>query len=272
MPGQKEYAGMAEPTDTVAFGAGAGPEGGCYVPQKAAAEDGERRPEVFYPLQKNYRCTEAGTGRGDNKMETQREPLESYSYQITQEEYVGFNFELAEQSFAKQKKKAMIMGCIEIAAALLFLITLIMQPQEKNQTLYLALDVLLLVFGLYSVVFYRIVFPRQLQKAAVKQYEKNEYLQNRIQVDFYEDEVFEKSGDYENTLPYEELHGFEETDTLFKVMLTKTRCILMPKPEIEDHERLRQLFAELAEKWELPFQDSRKGQPKSPAGKDGGKG
>ena len=194
-------------------------------------------------------------------MEMEQQPIKTLSYRISLKEYLAFNFELAEQNFAKQKKKTMIMGTIEIVAAVLFLVTLLIQPGETNQTLYLLLDLLLLAFGIYSLVFYRYFFPRQLRKAAEKQYCSNDYLQHQLQVIFYPDAVYEQSGDYENTIPYQELYGFEETDTLLKVMLTKERCILIPKDEVaQDQQELRDLFQELSQKWNLQWNDRRKGQ------------
>ena len=118
-------------------------------------------------------------------MEQEMSPLAQIRYRITLEQYLDFNRSVAEQNFKKQRRKSVLMGGVEMVVGALFLVSLLaLEPQKQQQmpyfSLYLVLGFILILLGVYSVAFYKVIFPRQLVKSATKQYQKSEYLRGEI--------------------------------------------------------------------------------------------
>ena len=193
-------------------------------------------------------------------MEQEMSPLAQIRYRITLEQYLDFNRSVAEQNFKKQRRKSVLMGGVEMVVGALFLVSLLaLEPQKQQQmpyfSLYLVLGFILILLGVYSVVFYKVIFPRQLVKSATKQYQKSEYLRGEIFVAFYEDHLFEESGTYSDSVNWDKTEGFRETPTMLQVMLSGTRCILIPKKQIAGQVNdLRELFLSVAQKYDLNYQ------------------
>lgn len=184
-----------------------------------------------------------------------QQPLQSIEYTITLDQFLDFNRSVAEENYHVQRKKSVIMGIIEICVGLLFIIVLLAQKSKvENIGLFLLLGTLLACFGAYSVIFYKVIFPRQLVSSASKQYQKSEYLRGNILVEFYNDRLFEQSGTYSDSINWEETEGFRETPTLLQVMLKDTRCILIPKTQVLGQvNELKELFQKLSEVYSLPY-------------------
>ncbi len=189
-------------------------------------------------------------------MNETEKPLESIEYSITLEQYLDFNRSTAEENFKGQRRKAVTMGIIEMVIGALFVAVLLTQKNAmvEHLNLFIILGAVLVVFGAYSVVFYKVVFPRQLTASAQKQYRKSDYLQGEILVEFYDDRLFEQSGTYSDTVLWENTEGFRETPTMLQVMLQDTRCILIPKTQVLGKVNdLRELFQKKAEEYDLPY-------------------
>ena len=186
-------------------------------------------------------------------------PLAQVRYRISLEQYLDFNFSVAEQNYKAQRRKSTIMGIIEIAVGILFTLTLVMTEAEKraqigNFNLYLILGIVLVLLGLYSVVFYQVIFPKQLKKSATKTYNKSDYLKGEILLEVYEDHLFEESGTYSDSVAWGDTKGFRETPTMLQIMLGDTRCILIPKKQIPGRvNELREIFLDVAQKYDLNY-------------------
>ena len=186
---------------------------------------------------------------------TEDNPVQTIEYNITLDQFLDFNRSVAEENYHTQKKKSVIIGCIEVVVGLLFIAVLLTQKSVVERlNLFLALGVLLVFFGGYSVVFYKVIFPRQLTSSATKQYQKSDYLRGDILVKFYNDRLFEQSGSYSDTVNWEDTEGFRETPTLLQVILKDTRCILIPKTQVLSQVNdLKELFQKLSEVYNLPY-------------------
>lgn len=186
-------------------------------------------------------------------------PLAQIRYRISLEQYLDFNHSIAEQNFKAQRRKSVVMGTIEVIVGILFVISLLAQETQKRQqmnnfTLYLILGCVLIVLGLYSIIFYKLIFPRQLTKSATKQYNKSDYLRGEILVEMYEDHLFEESGTYSDSVNWEDTEGFRETPTMLQIMLKGTRCILIPKKQVPGRvNELRELFLNIAQQYDLDY-------------------
>lgn len=186
-------------------------------------------------------------------------PLAQIRYRISFEQYLDFNNSIAEQNYKAQRRKSVIMGAIEIIVGILFVVSLLTMEEYKreqmgNFILYLILGCVLIVLGLYSIVFYKIIFPRQLKKSVANQYKKSEYLRGEILIELYEDHLFEESGTYSDSVLWENTEGFRETPTMLQIMLEGTRCILIPKKQIPGRvNELREIFMKLAQQYQLDY-------------------
>lgn len=182
-------------------------------------------------------------------------PLQTIEYTITLEQFLDFNRSVAEENYHTQKKKSVAMGLVEIIIGILFIMVLIAQKNVvENMAFFLILGGLLIVFGAYSVIFYKVVFPKQLTASATKQYQKSEYLRGNILVQFYGDRLFEQSGTYSDSIEWENTEGFRETPTLLQVMLKDTRCILIPKTQVLGQvNELKEMFQKVSEVYNLPY-------------------
>ncbi len=188
-------------------------------------------------------------------MVSSEKPLQTIEYNITLEQFLDFNRSVAEENYHAQKRKSVVMGVVEIIIGILFIMVLIAQKNVvENLTLFLILGALLVLFGAYSVIFYKVVFPKQLTASATKQYQKSEYLRGNILVQFYGDRLFEQSGTYSDSIDWENTEGFRETPTLLQVMLKDTRCILIPKTQVLGQvNELKEMFQKISEVYNLPY-------------------
>ena len=92
----------------------------------------------------------------------------------------------------------------------------------------------LILLGIYGMLFYRYVFPSRLKKAAKKQYAGNPYLQNEVEFRFFEDAFREISAETDNTVDWEEVQRILYTDHLIVLMLANRRCVIIPRTSIRN--------------------------------------
>lgn len=182
-------------------------------------------------------------------------PLQTIEYKITLDQFLDFNRSVAEENYHDQKRKSVVMGLIEIVVGLLTIVVMLVQKRVVDHlSLFITLSSLLIFFGAYSVIFYKLIFPKQLTSSATKQYQKSEYLRGDILVKFYGDRLFEQSGTYSDSIEWENTEGFRETPTLLQVMLKDTRCILIPKTQVLGQvNELKELFQKISEVYNLPY-------------------
>ena len=64
-------------------------------------------------------------------------PLAQIRYHISLEQYLDFNFSVAEQNYKAQRRKSTIMGAIEIVVGVLFAVSLLMTEETKRQQMEL---------------------------------------------------------------------------------------------------------------------------------------
>ena len=85
---------------------------------------------------------------------TEDNPVQTIEYNITLEQFLDFNRSVAEENYHAQKKKSVVMGCIEVIVGLLFIVVLLTQKSMVDHlNLFLILGALLMFFGAYSIIF-----------------------------------------------------------------------------------------------------------------------
>jgi len=129
---------------------------------------------------------------------------------------------------------------------ILLLIAMIFQ--NNFESIVIVLDIFLIAIGSYSVVFYKLIFPRSLKKSATKQYNSRDYLKNEISLDFYPDKLVENSHDGLTEVFWSDIYGFKIAKDIYMIMLSEKRCIIVPKAQIEEKSYELEAFFESVSK------------------------
>lgn len=181
--------------------------------------------------------------------EKQQDAILEIKYKIPLEDYLDFNFLTVNQTFKKQKKKAFILGSIELVMGIIFLVSTIAM-QGKIDLFIMILNIGLILMGLYSISFYKYFFPKSLKKSATAQYHKNEYLRNTIHLSFYASKFVEQADDYCNDVFWEDVHSFRKSENLLMIMLSENRCVIIPKKQIpQELNEMQELFEVVSSKF-----------------------
>lgn len=167
-------------------------------------------------------------------MDEQKKPVLTLEYTIKPEEYLHFNQYFAKENFKGKKNKTTLVGAIETVVALILLYATITGGEGQFRLMLVLLSAALVAFGLYSMLFYTVIFPWSLKRAARKNYDKSEYLKNPIRQDFYPDSLVETSQGVENRFYWNEITEIRETPILYMLILEEKRTILLPKASLGD--------------------------------------
>ena len=163
----------------------------------------------------------------------QQKALFTIRQRIDEQTYEDFNFLMVEDMVKNKKRQVKVLGIIEIVIGVLFLLVTLFS-QERANWVYSLLAAVLILLGIYGMLFYRYVFPSRLKKAAKKQYAGNPYLQNEVEFRFYEDAFREISAETDNTVDWEEVQRILYTDHLIVLMLANRRCVIIPRTSIRN--------------------------------------
>ena len=166
-------------------------------------------------------------------MDEQKKPILTLEYTIQPEEYLHFNQYFAKENFQAKKNKTTLVGAIETVVALI-LLHATATGEGQYRLMLILLSAALVACGLYSMLFYTVIFPWSLKNAARKNYEKSDYLKNPIRQDFYPDSLVETSQGVENRFYWNEVSEIRETPILFMLILEEKRTILIPKSGLGD--------------------------------------
>lgn len=180
-------------------------------------------------------------------------PLFSLTYQIPLEDFIQFHMIMTADAVKKGKKKTAIIGWIEFLFAVGFMVALLTKQIEGHLFLYIAVTIMILM-GLYSILFYRVFYEKSVRKVLTKQHASTRYLQSDILLDFYEDKITEHVEDKQADTPWETIREIKTSDTLFLLMLDEKRCLLIPKNQLSEQERekLEQLLDEVSKNYGKP--------------------
>ena len=163
----------------------------------------------------------------------QQKALFTIRQRIDEQTYEDFNFLMVEDMVKNKKRQVKVLGIIEIVIGVLFLLVTLFS-QERANWVYSLLAAVLILLGIYGMLFYRYVFPGRLKKAAKKQYAGNPYLQNEVEFRFFEDAFREISAETDNTVDWEEVQRILYTDHLIVLMLANRRCVIIPRTSIRN--------------------------------------
>ena len=176
-----------------------------------------------------------------------KEPIFNLKYRISEEEYIYYNELYASESFKSKKKKANFTGTLELCTGLA-IILFVFFSDFANKQLIAILASLLIGLGIYSLLFYRVIFPNSLRKSARNFYQKSKYMANDIELFFYNNRLEEKSAETENTYKWNDVESFAKSEKLYFITLKGQRSILISKSSLGDDKYLLEEFFETISK------------------------
>lgn len=180
-------------------------------------------------------------------------PLFSLTYRIPLEDFIQFHLIMTADAVKKGKKKTAVIGWIEFLFAIGFLVALLTKQIEGHLFLYILVTVMILL-GLYSILFYRFFYQKSVRRVLTKQHASTRYLQSDILLDFYDEKITEHVDDKQADTPWETIREFKTSDTLFLLMLDEKRCLLIPKNQLteQEKEKLEQLLDKVSKNYGKP--------------------
>ncbi len=179
-------------------------------------------------------------------------PIYDLVYRITPEDYEEFNFSLVKSELEKRRKRSRMLGTLEVVVGGLMLVSMLTAKAE-SQAIYYILDVLLIIMGIYSLSFYKYIFPKKLKKAAAKNYSGNQYLNNDIHIKIYEDCVHEQSYEIDNTVSWDDFSRIQMSGSQLTMVLKSNKCIIVPLREIEDKDKLDEFMTGIHDVWGVAY-------------------
>lgn len=183
----------------------------------------------------------------NNNTNINKEPIFNLRYRISEEEYIYYNELYAGESFKSKKKKANFTGTLELCTGLA-IILFVFFSDFANKQLIAVLASLLIGLGIYSLLFYRVIFPNSLRKSAKNFYQSSKYMANDIELFFYNNRLEEKSAETENTYKWSEVESFAKSEKLYFITLKGQRSILISKSSLGDDKYLLEEFFETISK------------------------
>lgn len=181
------------------------------------------------------------------------EPVLNIEYKISLADYIYYNELYAKEAFKDKKKKSTLVGFAELITGIAIILYVFFKKFSDAQFVVL-LSSILIGLGIYSLSFYRLIFPKSLKKAATEQYEKNNYFKNNINMIFYNNRLEEKAGEFQNVYKWNNIESFAKSPKLYFITIKDKRSILIPTENLgENKDFLDQLFENLSKKYNKPF-------------------
>lgn len=160
----------------------------------------------------------------------------TYTYALTEDDYLEYNLAIASKTMKGARKKMELLGILEILIAIAVGVTFIVT--KESSAFMIILDILLVLFGLNSLCYYRLIFPRKLRKAVKSTITKSAETVAERTVTVNSQGVREVGGDKDNFIAYSEMIGVYITKTHILFMLDKIRAIVIPLKAVQNFDEL----------------------------------
>ncbi len=187
----------------------------------------------------------------------QVKPTESIittSYTIPKDEYIYYNLLYASNTLAIRRKKAYMIGGIELVTGIIILITLIMgSGGDTNQLLYIGAAVLI-GFGFYSIFFHLFVIPNSIKKQAAAQFDSGSSYAEPITLNVYNNRIEQLRSDGNIVNYWQHVKSFHQSEKIYVIYFEEGKTLLIPKKSIGDDKfMLEEIFSTIAKKYNKPF-------------------
>lgn len=175
------------------------------------------------------------------------------TYKIKEEEFRTYGIAVGKIPFERRKTRTVVTGAIETMIAILLNIYIFTHPTEKTFVYVLAVSLLFL--GIYSMVFYILMFPRILTKSITEQFKRSEYLKNEITLLFYSDRIVERSMDHEGNYFYNGLLSIWKTGGGIALNVGEKRTLLVPSSVLAQTEGLEEFIRDIAAEYSKEYKE-----------------
>ena len=125
-------------------------------------------------------------------MFTEKAPVWSASFLLTEQEFLDYNLLMTRLQRKKRRTQSFWVGLTEVIVSGAYLLFSLFM-RESRVPLLMVFAALLLILGLGNLFFTPFLIKRQLQRTVRETYEKSEYLNNPITLSFYEEGFLESS-------------------------------------------------------------------------------
>ena len=160
------------------------------------------------------------------------EPKFVLSYDISFEDYLEYNKQIAQLTVPTNKKQTIGQGVI-ITILAVFLVVYNLFFSDKNLW-YTLIGIVMIIVGLYISPFYKLVAPKMLLKSVKSAYESDQDgVKNRI-VTLTDGYFTDLPDSGYGEIKWDEVSSVLETDTQLLILFPDTRGVIIPKKEIKD--------------------------------------
>lgn len=157
------------------------------------------------------------------------EPKYLFQYKLSLEEFREYNMAVSKDNIEADKKRKRIYGIICLLGAVAFAVmTYLNWADSYARQTYIVATVLLTILGLYTVLFYKLFFEKQLEKGSQKYYDNSVYLQNPITQGFYEDGILEKAAPRDGFFTWDKFNRAWRSENLFYLEFNLANQLMLP--------------------------------------------
>lgn len=176
-------------------------------------------------------------------------PLFTTVYRIPRETYQRFNLALTMKSYEKNVKKTTRQGLVELAVAVAVTLWVLSQPQKPQ--IVILLCVALMGLGLYSLTFYRHIFPRALFRTAGEKYDKSNYLQNDITLQWFADGMQEQVLEQNAKHLWASATKVWDGDGYYAIEFGRERTLILPYSAMENGSQVAAMVQEKSKIYDI---------------------
>lgn len=160
-------------------------------------------------------------------------PLFESTYNVSQTDYIDFNWLLLGDDIIAKKKKANITGwCMLIVSILLGVQTVIFN--KYNQYILDLLIVFVFFIGIYDILFYKKIFPKSLKKNAIKVYQTTRFAKGCITLKLFDKHLVETSCEGDVDMLFSTVDAKYENDKLLVLFFNNRRTVIINKNSVSD--------------------------------------
>lgn len=161
------------------------------------------------------------------------EPIYTLTQTTSFDTFKTLNHHLENKILGKSKKRTKFLGLMQMALAAIYLAVVVIAKQ-KVQTFTLVLAVIILLLGLFNVVYYPVFFKKKMEHAVQSTYQNYPYLQEPVIYDFFDDHFVEITSEKQAQFSY---HIFEQVqeDENHYYLLSKQTGIHLDKAKLGEH-------------------------------------
>lgn len=149
------------------------------------------------------------------------------NYKINSDNYTNFSKILFKDFLNKQTKKAYITSFFLIIIAVFFAIYIFVAKQYKNCFLDFLIS-LIFIMSFYSVLFYKKIFPKVLEKNSKKAYKSTRFYNQDINLKFFENYLIETINNKQVKINFFDITKKQEDDNLI-ILTTSNNYIIINK-------------------------------------------